>query len=292
MEKLEFKVGDKVRIKSRDELEKLQNRNTTSIVITEEMKSYGGAVGTVEKTASWYYYLSVDECGNMWLPEWVEPIRTAAAGYLKLKKGDYVRVKDEAVLRQIPTVMNGMYKYAGIVARVMAEEDEFNGLILDVDGGVWKWSSAMLEKTNRVYMYGVPGRGDEVIALLRQLGGCNVHGLSGENEGLYFIAPSGNISFVDAYRESADVLREQYKMVVLPPMEPEEEEEEQETEKTEEADEALYAVVHDNRCVRRLMYSREEAEHFRKWVLKDKPKADVKVYRMTEVKEAVYELPF
>ena len=208
MEKRELKVGDKVRIKSREELEKLQNRNTTGIVITEEMKSYGGSVGTVEKATSWYCYLSVDGCSNMWLLKWVEPI-----------------------------------------------------------GGV--------------YIRSVAGRGEDIKKMLTEMGGVLSETMSfNHSNALYFIDPSCRISVVADSVPMGEVIKAEYTELHLP------------EEKHEDDDEKVYIVVHDNRCMRRLVHSTEEAGRYAKWIQQDKPGTMVEVYEAKLCARIKDELPF
>lgn len=216
MEKRELKVGDKVRIKSREELEKLQNRYTPGIVITEEMKSYGGAVGTVEKATSWYCYLSVDGCSNMWLLKWVEPIE---------------------------------------------------------------------KKHCAVFIKGVPGRGKDVKEALLKAGGKILTGLPAytfeDAKFLYFIEPKDCfIHGVECDSLTGRVVQSSWSEIILP------------EEKHEDDDEKVYIVVHDNRCMRRLVHSTEEAERYAKWIQHDKPGTMVEVYEAKLCARIKDELPF
>lgn len=217
MEKRELKVGDKVRIKSREELEKLQDRNTTGIVITEEMKSYGGSVGTVEKATSWYCYLSVDGCSNMWLLKWVEPIE---------------------------------------------------------------------KKHCAVFIKGVPGRGKDVEEALLEAGGKILTDLPGytfeDAKFLYFIEPKDCfIHGVECDSLTGRVVQSSWSEIILP--------EEKEQQKAEEKKQ--FVLVHDNRCMRRLVNSPEEARHFAEWIQKDKPGTAVFVYEV-KLHEIIEDIPF
>ena len=93
-----FKVGDKVRVKSREELERMKQENRSAVSITSEMLSLAGKEAEVVKAASWYCYLSSDECRNLWLQEWIEPIeKKHCAVFIKGVPGRGKEVKEALV---------------------------------------------------------------------------------------------------------------------------------------------------------------------------------------------------
>lgn len=217
MEKLELKVGDKVRIKSREELERLKKASKSAIAITSEMLSLAGTVAEVKRATSWYYYLSVDECRNMWLTQWVEPIE---------------------------------------------------------------------KKHCAVFIKGVPGRGKDVKEALLEAGGKILTGLPAytfeDAKFLYFIDPKDCfIHGVECDSLTGRVVQSSWSEIILP--------EEKVQQKAEEK--KLFVLVHDNRCMRRLVNSPEEARHFAEWIQKDKPGTEVFVYEV-KLHERINELPF
>lgn len=44
-----------------------------------------------------------------------------------------------------------------------------------------------------------------------------------------------------------------------------------------------YIIIHDGRCMRRVLLSLKEAQHFKRWVKKDKPRAKVEIYELKKV---------
>lgn len=218
MEKREFKVGEKVRIKSREELERLKKANKSGIAITSEMLSLAGTVAEVEKATSWYYYLSADKCCNLWLTEWVEPIE---------------------------------------------------------------------KKHCAVYIKGVPGRGKDVKEALIEAGGEILAGMPAytfeDARFLYFVEPKhGFIHGVECDSLTGRVVQSSWSEIILP--------EEKVQQKAEEK--KLFVLVHDNRCMRRLVNSPEEAKHFAEWIQKDKPGTEVFVYEVKLHERINDEIPF
>lgn len=217
MEKRELKVGDKVRIKSREELERLKKTNKSAIAITSEMLSLAGTVAEVKRATSWYYYLSVDGCRNMWLTQWVEPIE---------------------------------------------------------------------KKHCAVFIKGVPGRGKDVEEALLEAGGKILTGLPEytfeDAKFLYFIEPKDCfIHGVECDSLTGRVVQSSWSEIILP--------EEKVQQKAEEKKQ--FVLVHDNRCMRRLVNSPEEARHFAEWIQKDKPGTTVFVYEV-KLHEIITEFPF
>lgn len=215
MEKREFKVGDKVRVKSREELERAKTEQNL-FIITKEMLLFAGLEGEVTKVLPGFCYISVDGLCNVWSMEWLEPV----------------------------------------------------------------------EKTSMCYFKGVPGRGEEIKRELLNMGGCIREGMPEytyeDANFYYFIDPTDNfINGVEINSLTGRVVQSSWSEIILP--------EEKVQQKAEEKKQ--FVLVHDNRCMRRLVNSPEEARHFAEWIQKDKPGTEVFVYEV-KLHERINELPF
>lgn len=215
MEKLELKVGDKVRIKSREELE--DSRDEDRMTLTSNMFEFAGMVTEVVEVNGECYRLSVDKGWYNWLPEWVEPIE---------------------------------------------------------------------KKHCAVFIKGVPGRGKDVKEALLEAGGKILTGLPAytfeDAKFLYFIDPKDCfIHGVECDSLTGRVVQSSWSEIILP----------EETREPEKEEKKLFVLVHDNRCMRRLVNSPEEARHFAEWIQKDKPGTEVFVYEV-KLHERINELPF
>ena len=204
MEERVFKVGDKVRIKSREELRNRKDNPYMGFV--DSMYDFAGADAEIIKVTGEIYRLSVDEGWYNWVAEWLEPIE---------------------------------------------------------------------KKHCAVFIKGVPGRGKEVKEALIEAGGVILTGMPAytfeDANFLYFIEPKDcSIHGVECDSLTGRVVQSSWSEIILP---------EEKVLQTEE-EKKLFVLVHDNRCMRRLVHSAEEAERYAKWIQRDKPGTTVEVYEL------------
>lgn len=209
-----FKVGDKVRVKSSEELEECWDDERMSFVLS--MYSFAGKKGIIESDNDGIYRCSFDRGWYNWLPEWLEPV----------------------------------------------------------------------EETSMCYFKGAPGRGEEIKRELLNMGGRIREGMPEytyeDTNFYYFIDPTDNyICGVEINSLTGRVVQSSWSEIILP--------EEKVQQKAEEK--KLFVLVHDNRCMRRLVNSPEEARHFAEWIQKDKPGTEVLVYEV-KLHERINENPF
>lgn len=201
-----FKVGDKVRVKSCEELEKYCKNEKMSFVYP--MFSFAGKEGIIVSDKNGIYCCSFDDRRDLWLPEWLEPVEGPSMCYYK----------------------------------------------------------------------GVPRRGEEIKRELLNMGGCIREGLPEytyeDANFYYFIDPIDKFIYgVEIHSLTGRILKSTWSEKILP-----KEEETSDPEKEEK-----YIIIHEGRCMRRIAHGRKEAEHFKKWILKDKPYAKVDVFKITWV---------
>lgn len=197
-----FKVGDKVRVKSREELKECCEEERLSLV--PSMYYFVGKEGIITSDVDGFYKCSFDEAWYYWLPEWLEPV----------------------------------------------------------------------EETSKCYFKGVPGRGEEIKRELLNMGGCIRKGLPEytyeDANFYYFIDPTDNFIYgVEINSLTGRILKSTWSEIILP-----------EEKVQQKAEEEKYIIIHEGRCMRRVAHGRKEAEHFKKWILKDKPYAKVELYKI------------
>lgn len=74
-----------------------------------------------------------------------------------------------------------------------------------------------MEDKQKVWIYGVEGRGEEVINALENLGGKNKYGYAGvDDESVYFINHKGNIALEKAEFEYGLIIMDNYHEIKLP----------------------------------------------------------------------------
>lgn len=74
-----------------------------------------------------------------------------------------------------------------------------------------------MEEKQKVYIKGVPGRGDEVIKALEDLEGFDYYRYDGGNErDLFFIDHDGRIDYQNLNTETAKIIMESYREIKLP----------------------------------------------------------------------------
>ena len=99
----------------------------------------------------------------------------------------------------------------------------------------------------------------------------------------YFIDPTDNYIYgVEINSLTGRVVQSSWSEIILP--------EEKEQQKAEEK--KLFVLVHDNRCMRRMCRSTEEAGRYAKWIQQDKPGTMVEVYEAKLCAKIIDELPF
>ena len=82
-----------------------------------------------------------------------------------------------------------------------------------------------MKEEQRVYIKGSASRGDEVIKILKDLGGKNTHSYAGDGfDSYYFIDPCGVILVSDFNSEVFSFVKEFYKEINLPKWKPKYEE--------------------------------------------------------------------
>lgn len=74
-----------------------------------------------------------------------------------------------------------------------------------------------MEKRQRVFIKGAPGRSKEVIKALIDLGGCGCYTGGNKDNTIYYINHSGIIAHANIYEEIAKIIMDDYNEIKLPP---------------------------------------------------------------------------
>ena len=178
----------------------------------------------------------------------------------EFKVGDKVRIKSREELEDSRdedrmTLTSNMFELAGMVTEVVKVNGEYYRL--SADKGWYNWLAEWFEPIGGVYIRSVADRGEDIKKMLTEMGGTLSETMSfNHSNALYFIAPSGRISVVADSVPMGEVIKAEYTELHLP--------EEKVQQKAEEK--KLFVLVHDNRCMRRLVNSPEEVGRYAKWI--------------------------